>query len=538
MSRDPRHLAQWVGPLAVASTFLHFWVRNLADPDLWGHLTWGRSMLRDWSLTATDTFSYTAVGRPFFDHEWLADVIMAGTFDTAGTYGLIVLKLGLGVLMVACMLDAARTMARDTDLDGRVHPLMTAAGMILSLAAIAPGATFRPQLFTMAFMAATWALLARADQRLATTGPRARISWELACLPFLLIFWANVHGGFLVGLGLIGLFAASVVWRAWQRRPGAPDLRETGLVVAVAALAAVAPLLNPYGVEMYTYLLGTLHLHDGITEWAPVPLLGTAFVRFKLLFAATFALALLWWQSERDPDRRQRLAWRLGFVALAALYALRHQRHTVLFAIVAAPIVVVAGERLRRALLARRPALAPRAAVMTAITLGILVVPAAQLAGITTDWLRHGATIRYSRLSFPIDALTFIRQHDLRGNLALPVHWGSFTIHRLGDRVRVFIDGRFEAVYPRQVLDDHFAFIQGRDGWERLLDDYPTDLVLVQRTHGSHERMFKRSDFVYVYSDRASLLFVRRNETNAAALDRLTRMARRPPLPTEASVFP
>jgi hypothetical protein len=50
--------------------------------------------------------------------------------------------------------------------------------------------------------------------------------------------------------------------------------------------------------------------------------------------------------------------------------------------------------------------------------------------------------------------------------------------------------------------------------------------------------MFKRSDFVYVYSDRASLLFVRRNQTNAAALDRLTRMARRPPLPVEESVFP
>jgi hypothetical protein len=527
-----------VGPLVIASTFLHFWVRNLADPDLWGHLTWGRAMIHDWALTARDTYSYTAVGRPFFDHEWLADVITAWTFDAAGSGGLIALKLGLGGLMLVCILDAVRTMARDTDLEGPVHPLMLAAGMVLSLAAIAPGATFRPQLFTMAFTAATWALLVRADERLATPSARSRISWELWCLPFLLVFWANVHGGFLVGLALIGLFAASVVWRAWRGRAGAPGVREAAVVVFMTVLSAAAPLVNPYGVELYRYLLGTLHLHDGITEWDPVPLLGTAFIRFKLLLAATVAVSLLWWQSEREPGRRARLAWRLAFVAFAAVYAFRHQRHTVLFAIVAAPIVVVAGERLRRAVLARRPALAPRAAVMAAITIGVLVVPAVQLAGIAGDWRSHGTAIRYSRLAFPIDALNFIRQHDLRGNLALPVHWGSFTIHQLGDRVRVFIDGRFEAVYPRNVLDDHFAFIHGREGWERLLDDYPTDMVLVQRTHGSHERMFKRSDFAYVYSDRGALLFVRRNPTNSAALDRLTRMARRPPLPAEATVFP
>jgi hypothetical protein len=102
----------------------------------------------------------------------------------------------------------------------------------------------------------------------------------------------------------------------------------------------------------------------------------------------------------------------------------------------------------------------------------------------------------------------------------------------------VFIDGRFEAVYPRQVLDDYFAFLGGGDGWERALDVYPTDLVLVQRASGIHPRLFARDDFVYVYSDPAALLFVRRNATNRAALGRLTRLAKRPPLPAADPVFP
>ena len=118
----------------------------------------------------------------------------------------------------------------------------------------------------MAFTAATWALLMRADQRLAASGARLRVSWELACLPVLLVLWANVHGGFLVGLALIGLFAASIVWRAWRRRPGAPRVQEAALVAGMTLLAAAEPLVNPYGLELYRYLLGTLHLHDGLTE--------------------------------------------------------------------------------------------------------------------------------------------------------------------------------------------------------------------------------------------------------------------------------
>src|SRR5688572_12527878 len=149
---------RWLGSLAVAATMLHFWGRNLADPDLWGHLTWGRMMIRDRALPRTDTFSYTAAGRPFFDHEWLADVLTAGVFDAAGSWGLIGVKVGLGVVMLACMLDAVRTLARAALPDRSLHPFTVAAVTVLAMAVIAPGATFRPQLFTMAFTAAAWAL--------------------------------------------------------------------------------------------------------------------------------------------------------------------------------------------------------------------------------------------------------------------------------------------------------------------------------------------------------------------------------------------
>jgi len=522
----------------VGATALHFWVRNLADPDLWGHLTWGRMMMRDRSLPRTDTFSYTAFGQPFFDHEWLADVATAGTFDAWGTVGLIVLKLALLAFMLGCMVDATRTLARGSGLGPTAHPFTVAAGLVLALAVIAPGATFRPQLFTMAFLALTVALLVRADRRLRRRHATSAIGWELASLPALFAFWANLHGGFLVGLAVVGLHAIAIVLRVAVRTSDAPHLRDAAAVLGLAVLDGLAPLANPYGAELYRYLLLTLSMHTGVGEWDPVPLAGLAFVRFKVLVAITAVLGVHWWVTERSPERRATLGWLLVLALFAGGYAFKHQRHTVLFAVVAAPIVIVAAERARRRIVQTWPALGPRPAVLTAVSVGALLVAAVEVGGVAADLLRHGTTIRYPRRAYPVDALAFLERHDLRGNIVLPMQWGSYTIHRLGDRVRVFIDGRFEAVYPRQLLDDYFAFVQGGDGWERALDAYPTDIVLLQRAHGIQRRLFARHDFMYVYSDPASLVFVRRNAINQAALDRLTRLARRPPPPATDPVFP
>jgi hypothetical protein len=465
-------------------------------------------------------------------------VLTAATFDAAGAPGLIALKLLLLGAMVLGVWDAARTLARDSDLGRAAHPLTQAAALVLSLAVIAPGATFRPQLFTMTFVAALLALLARADHRLRTRGTRLAVGWELAIVPPLLALWANLHGGFLVGVGLVGLYAVAVVSRVLSHVPYAPTGRDALVVLLLAAASVLAPLLNPYGLELYRYLFYTLDRHDGVGEWDPVPLLSTAFLRFKVLAVVTAGLALHWWDTERDIERRHTLGWLLVAALLAAGYAMKHQRHTVLFAVMAAPIVIVAADRVRLRLVRRWPWLAPRPAVLATVLAGAAVVAVVQVSGVVTDLARHGSGIRYARAAYPADALAFLEQHDFRGNVLLPLQWGSYTIHHAGDRLRVFIDGRFEAVYPPAVLDDYFQFVRGGEGWERALDAYPTDIVLVSRAHGIHPRLFARDDFMYVHSDRAALVFVRRNEINRAALDRLTRLARRPPLPATDTVFP
>lgn len=524
--------------LLVLGAALHFFGGNVADPDLWAHLQYGRTILAGQGLPTVEIYSYTAPGAPFYDHEWLTDAVTAGVFDTFGPLGLALGKILLLGAMLVLMLDAMRV-GRDVLAPGLVlHPLTVAAAVVLGAAVIGPGATFRAQLFTMSFLALEVALLARAERdRSAELAP-----WPLVAVPLLLVAWANLHGGFLVGVGLFGLYLGAAILRdvveGW--RGGDLGGRANRLIVrcglGLAALAA--PLLNPYGVELYTYLARTLDMHGQISEWYPVEVFSDHFLRFKILVALTAVAAFVLRPKTWSGKQGAAFLWRFGFCLLAAYMAFRHQRHTVLFGIVATPLVVPGVEVVRRAALRRFPALRPRPPVFAAAAVGAAALALFQIGGWANQVEEHGAEIRYGRLDYPVDAVEFLKRHGFEGNLAMPFEWGAYAITKMAPQSRVFIDGRFEAVYPKQVIDDYFAFMNGTEGWERLLDAYPTDVVVVQRKRNIHPRLFERADLQYVYSDPASLVFVRPGPRTADALARMAASHDRNDFPRLATYFP
>lgn len=69
---------------------------NLPDPDLWGHVEYARDALR-FGLPATTTYSYTAEGYPWVNHELLAEFLQAVGMDTIGPIGMLIAKCLLGV---------------------------------------------------------------------------------------------------------------------------------------------------------------------------------------------------------------------------------------------------------------------------------------------------------------------------------------------------------------------------------------------------------------------------------------------------------
>ena len=86
--------------MLVGSLVVYRLAETVADPDLWGHVVFGKQILATRRIVQPDLYSYITPGLLWTNHEWLVDVIFATLFDTFGPRGLIGLK--LAVTLVIC----------------------------------------------------------------------------------------------------------------------------------------------------------------------------------------------------------------------------------------------------------------------------------------------------------------------------------------------------------------------------------------------------------------------------------------------------
>ena len=468
--------------IATAITIL---VPSYADPDLWGHLLFGSSLLAG-SVPLANTFAYTTPAQPWVNHELLAEGAMALAYRLAGSAGLVTLKVVLGLATAAVLWRKAQRWSGDA--------IAATLAVVFALYAMRPGFMIRPQLFTMLFLAVTLEIVR------ASRGRAAGIAWWL---PLLVALWVNVHGGVLAGIGLVAVALATA--RAAELWHGTLRARDVATAATLLAATAAALALNPYGIRLVEFLLRDVTPTVPITEWAPVGLLDASFPVFKLMLLATAAGVVI---------VRPRLA-EIAVVAITATVALRHQRHIPLFAIAAAPLVaatlVALGRRWRVAAGSELPPLV-RSALTAAATMQLVF--AALLVG---TW-RGQITVLPSL--YPVQAVRFLVQNDIVGNVALPFSWGEYALWALPRGSRVAVDGRFTTAYPNDLLAAAWRFMTGEPGWDDLLNEYPTDVVIADRKHGSAARLRGHPDWQYVYSDPVSLIFLRVGERHADVLAR------------------
>jgi len=464
----------------VGSSALYFLADNEADNDLWMHLFSGRLILASGAVPRADEFSYTAAGQPWMDHEWLTQLVFAALFDLLGAPALWLGKLAVALLTVGLVWGPVARRSPSAWVRGPV--------MVLALATLARGYAIRPQIVTYLAVAA---LLAGLDHLVRRTEPLAR--WPILALTGAgFALWANAHGGFIMGLGILGLFVAIPPG-------GAPAATPLTMRLSMLATATAAAALNPYGPQLFGYIVHELQAPHPLTEWQPVEIGDPAQIPFLVLLAAVIATLPF-----ARLVRRQR--WWAALLAIVAVMACRNQRHIPLFALCAAAPLA---DQLDRALawLGQRTSFRFSDAAQMAAAIGILGVALVQI-GLLADriWQSAGGVV-YLAADYPVGALRFVRAHDLRGNLALPLDWGGYALFYAAPATKVSIDGRFATVYPAHVVEDNFAFFRGDNdpNAARLLDAYDTTLVLVPR--GVPTPIDQRPEWQLLYTDAVAALF-------------------------------
>ena len=111
---------------------------------------------------------------------------------------------------------------------------------------------------------------------------------------------------------------------------------------------------------------------------------------------------------------------------------------------------------------------------------------------------------------YPAGALTFMRAHDLSGNLLCDYSWNDYVIFHEWPRDKVFLDSRFEMIYPRRIIEAYLAFAFNRTRAAQTLAGFPNDFVLINPKTLAADVMADAAQWIPIYSDGDSTLYARR----------------------------
>lgn len=254
------------GFIVFVTLFIFDGGKALLDGDTFWHIKAGMTMLDRGSILTQDIFSHTAKGIPWTAHEWLAEVIMAGLHRWAGLQGVALFYFLIAALSFWLLFRLARRLTNEW---------LALLWVSLAFAFSMTHLLARPHIFSWLFGVCTLALLQR--------GGRSRF-----LLPPLIALWANLHGGFVLGLVLQAIFMAGAIldtlgndglsqWRTALRS------QKFALIILLASLAASG--LNPFGYDLllFPFLVTKTVFTTGIGEWLAPDMQKEVFFRFYLL---------------------------------------------------------------------------------------------------------------------------------------------------------------------------------------------------------------------------------------------------------------
>lgn len=522
-----------VSAFALLALLLTMTAGPITDPDFWWHLRTGQLIFETRAVPHADPFSFTAHGREWVAHEWLTELLMYAAYRVAGWGAVIVsfAALATGGLMIVYG-RASRVAA---------HPFVAGAATLLAAYASAPMWGARPQMVSF-LLASVFVALLDSYARGAASSVR-RLLW----LPPIMLVWVNMHGGFALGLALVGMTAAGVALDeiigeerrtkaadGGERKLGGevtgqgselPELTNGGrarlacarawprvrpLLFALGACAAVVPL-NPNGARLYAYPLETLrsaamqrHIHEWFSPDFHRP---EAHAFALLLFAVFVALAV---SPQRARPRE------LLLLCVTAYAGLRSWRNIPVFALVAAPLLAehvwlflktrdgARGGAVAAA--AGRRSDEPGTGILKPLLNAMLfvVIPAGLCAAGVSRAAGRQAAVEAEQ--FPAAAVEFLRGREA-GPIFNGYGWGGYLIWKLYPSRLVYIDGRAD-VYGDEFFED---FIQteagGRDWRARLERDGVRAVMLVPdaalatllRDDAAWEKVFEDSQAVIFF---------------------------------------
>ena len=478
----------------------------LTDPDYFWHLKAGEYIVTHRALPAGDIFSLTHAGQPWVLHEWLFETVLFAAFASWGASGVSVLM----ALFVMAMLGVTFVLTRRL---GQSHALAFAL-VVCGGIVFAGGWTPRPQLVTYLLFSVYLSILAHYKY---FGAGRA-----LSALPLLMVAWVNAHGGYVIGIALVFLFAGTEWLGYWFGAARAPAHRQRLVQLSLLAGATLlASLANPEFIRHWLYPIQVLGMeaNRSIQEWQSPDFHGFG-PRIYLLLCSLFVLSTLY--AKRKADLTELLV--PGFFLLTGFVA---RRHVPLAVLTVLPFIALAlgrgsmaawaakwqGSRLGGSY-ARSGANGKQLSQLAEGVLNwilLLVIVLVLLA--CRPWFSANAARRAELL--PAAAADYVIAHRIVGRMFNGYGDGGYLIYRLGPERKIFIDGRVD-VYGDTFFKEYNAIYAGTAGWKQKFDRYGIDFAILDNDAPIRQLLLAEGSFREAFRDGHHCVLLRSAARQAA----------------------
>ena len=484
-------------PIIALLLILIIAIRTPIETDMWWHLRAGEETLQNREVYSVDTFSFTRRGSDWINHSWLSQVVMILTFKAGSYYGL---STWVGVCAVLSMLFVYLQM--------KGHPLLRSATLLFAAVVSSVVWSPRPQIHSLVL----FSILSYLIHKYKETKSYRYLAW---ILPIFLL-WGNLHGGYVLGIILMGAIIAGEILNKvmFIDLPENLSWRQIGTFVLFVLASLVVILINPFGLDMWRIPFNTVGvetLQNVISEWASPDFHQPFQQPMVWMMLGVFSLIGL---AKKKIDGAELIP--LVAFSWAALVA---RRNFGPFAIVAAPIF----SKYLAALIdewleigktkyqwisgfidktnQNNKELKP--GFKNSINLALIGLLLVGVAWKIIDVNERDFILQAEREIFPVDAVKFLKSSGNSGQMFNDYNWGGYLIWHFREQP-VFVDGRTD-LYGDEILVDYVNVLSGKMKWNEIIELYDIDFLLIKPGVVS-EDLILNSGYEVEYEDDVAII--------------------------------
>ena len=463
----------------------------LNDCDTGYHIKAGEYIIDTLLIPKHDIFSFISPPLPWTAHEWLSEVIMAAIHRAAGLTGVVIFFSFMISLVYYLMFKIIR-----------VYNGNILAASFITLLVLVTSQTHwlaRPHIFSLLLMVVWYYLLDKYQYQ------------HKDCLYFLapiMLLWVNLHGGFMAGFILIGiyLFGNVVMFITSEDSKRVLHRQKAGKLGLLTAVCLLVCLINPYTYHILLFpfkLASNQFLMDNVSEFLSPNFhnLSVKFFEFFMLLALSlFALSRI----------------RLNIIELTLILLFTHMslysaRYIPLFAIIVAPVLVKQAEPMLEqsggkfiSFFKKR---ASNISLIDASARGYLW-PILAVALVAVLVAKGKIEHSFDEKIKPVAAVEFLKKETLHGNMFDNDEFGDYIIYAAWPQYKVFFDGRSD-MYGTDIAKEYLKVRNFEQEWEKIIEKYDISWIIYNANSVFSRFLLQNNDWKLIYADKVANIFLK-----------------------------